>query len=56
MPRTDRLNGRDKLFRESHRMIREATVPALDKRRCGMRRPRVLMIPEAGPTGDPDDI
>lgn len=49
MPRTDRLNGGDKLFREP-------PDDPTDERRSGMRRPRVLMIPEAGPTGDPDDI
>lgn len=54
MPRTDRLNGRDKLFREPPDDPRGDC--ALDERRCGMRRPRVLMIPEAGPTGDADDI
>lgn len=47
------LTGGDKP--RGRRMIRE-TTRALDERRCGMRRPRALMIPEAGPTGDPDDI
>lgn len=54
MPRPDRLNGGDKLFRGPPDDPRDDH--ALDERRCGMRRLQALMIPEARPTRDPDDI
>lgn len=54
MPQPDRLNGEDELFRGPPDDRRDNR--ALDERRCGMHRLQALMIPEAGPTKDPDDI
>jgi len=54
MPRTDRLNGGDKLFREPPDDLRDEH--ALDEYRCGMRRLRGPNDSRSRPTGDPDDI